>query len=287
MVQVSDGIPIGTISAPTNAFTMALSSKCERVRRYPNIDFYVPKWSRERPGCIAAIGASAMTRDAIIDRPSPNHGPRRSGPTDILLLHYTGMPTAAAALARMCDPAAEVSAHYMVDEDGTVCRLVDEGRRAWHAGDSFWAGETDINSRAIGIELVNPGHEFGYRPFPDAQMEALIALAGDIVARHAIPPARVLGHSDVAPARKQDPGELFDWPRLAAAGIGLWPAGPVVDAAASVDAVVRDLAAIGYRITDDRAAVAAFQRHFRPTRFDGRIDAETAGLAAAVAALIA
>jgi len=221
----------------------------------------------------------------MIERPSPNHGPRTPGPVDILLLHYTGMVDAGQALARMCDPAAEVSAHYMIDEDGTVCRLVDEDRRAWHAGDSYWAGETDINSRSVGIELVNPGHEFGYRPFPDAQMEALIALAGDILARYPIPPWRVLGHSDVAPARKQDPGELFDWPRLAAAGIGVWPAGPVADAAADAEAVARDLAAIGYRMADGAAVVAAFQRHFRPARFDGRIDAETAGLAAAVAAL--
>ena len=224
-------------------------------------------------------------RSDMIERPSPNHGPRTPGPVDILLLHYTGMVDAGQALARMCDPAAEVSAHYMIDEDGTVCRLVDEDRRAWHAGDSYWAGETDINSRSVGIELVNPGHEFGYRPFPDAQMEALIALAGDILARYPIPPWRVLGHSDVAPARKQDPGELFDWPRLAAAGIGVWPAGPVADAAADAEAVARDLAAIGYRMADGAAVVAAFQRHFRPARFDGRIDAETAGLAAAVAAL--
>ena len=224
----------------------------------------------------------------MIERPSPNHGPRAAGPVDILLLHYTGMVDAGQALARMCDAQAAVSAHYMIDEDGAVYRLVDEDRRAWHAGDSFWAGATDINSRAVGLELVNPGHEFGYRRFPDAQMDALIALAGDILARHPIPSWRVLGHSDVAPARKQDPGELFDWPRLAAAGIGLWPAGPVADAATDVDAeaVARDLAAIGYRMADGAAAVAAFQRHFRPARFDGRIDAETAGLATAVDALV-
>ncbi len=222
----------------------------------------------------------------MIERPSPNHGPRAAGPVDILLLHYTGMADAGQALARMCDPNAAVSAHYMIDEDGTVFRLVDEARRAWHAGDSYWAGETDINSRSVGIELVNPGHEFGYRPFPEAQMAALTVLALDILARHPIPPWRVLGHADVAPARKQDPGELFDWPRLAGAGIGVWPAGPIEDAAADAAAVARDLAAFGYRTADGRVAVAAFQRRFRPARFDGRIDAETAGLAAAVAGLV-
>ena len=186
----------------------------------------------------------------------------------------------------MCDGQAAVSAHYMIDEDGTAYRLVDEDRRAWHAGDSYWAGETDINSRSVGIELVNPGHEFGYRPFPEAQMAALTGLALDILARHPIPPWRVLGHADVAPARKQDPGELFDWSRLAGAGIGVWPAGPIEGTAADAAAVARDLAAIGYRIADGTAAVAAFQRRFRPARFDGRIDAETAGLAAAVAGLV-
>ncbi len=160
----------------------------------------------------------------IVEQPSPNHDARAEGkPLDMLLLHYTGMESAAAALDRMCDPAAKVSAHYMIDEDGTVYRLVDEDRRAWHAGVAHWAGEDDINSRAIGIELVNPGHEFGYRAFPEPQMAALEALCLDILSRHDIPPDRVLGHSDVAPDRRQDPGDLFDWKRLAAKGIGLWP----------------------------------------------------------------
>ena len=152
-------------------------------------------------------------------RPSPNHDERAAGkPVDILLLHYTGMRSAEGALKWLTDPASKVSSHYFVDEDGRAVALVDEDRRAWHAGKSFWAGETDINSRSIGIEIANPGHEFGYRPFPEAQIEAVIALCRDILARHPIPPERVLAHSDVAPARKQDPGEFFPWARLAAAG---------------------------------------------------------------------
>ena len=164
---------------------------------------------------------------AAIERPSPNHDARPAGkPIDILLLHYTGMRDAEAALRRLTDPAAKVSSHYLIDEDGATYRLVDEGRRAWHAGVSYWGGERDINGVSIGIELVNPGHEFGYRPFPQPQMEALVELGRAILARHPIPPARVLGHSDVAPTRKTDPGELFDWRALAEAGIGLWPTPP-------------------------------------------------------------
>ena len=146
------------------------------------------------------------------DRPSPNFGPRPPGAAiDMVILHYTGMRTAEEALERLCDPDAEVSAHYAIDEDGEILRLVDESRRAWHAGQSCWRGDTDINDRSIGIELVNPGHEFGYRAFPEPQMTALEELLGDIVRRRGIAPARILGHSDVAPARKRDPGELFDW----------------------------------------------------------------------------
>jgi len=151
-----------------------------------------------------------MNDRTVIDMPSPNFGPRRGGPVDMLILHYTGMNSAEDALARLCDPAAEVSAHYLIDQRGIIYRLVDEQCRAWHAGIACWAGETDINNRSIGIELVNPGHEFGYEPFPPRQMAALIALGQAIVERHPIPPWRVLGHSDVAPARKTDPGELFD-----------------------------------------------------------------------------
>ena len=237
-----------------------------------------------------------MPAIAVIERPSPNHGPRPAGTTiDMLVLHYTGMPSAGAALERLCDPASEVSAHYLVDEDGTVWRLVDEARRAWHAGRSFWAGARDVNSSSIGIELVNPGHEHGYRAFPEAQIAALEALAEGILARHAIPPARILGHSDVAPQRKQDPGELFPWQRLAAAGIGLWPdfaAAEPAGASLAVDAAQRALARIGYEVevtgTLDAAAtsvLAAFQRHWRPALCDGALDAETASRILRIAAL--
>ncbi|HET9629299.1 MAG TPA: N-acetylmuramoyl-L-alanine amidase, partial [Novosphingobium sp.] len=147
-------------------------------------------------------------------QPSPNHD-ERALPVSMLVLHYTGMPTGEEALARLCDPRAKVSAHYFIDEDGTVTQLVEEERRAWHAGRSYWRGVTDVNSASIGIELVNPGHEWGYREFTRAQMEALCPLAADIIKRHDIPRANVVGHSDIAPSRKQDPGELFDWPLLA------------------------------------------------------------------------
>jgi N-acetylmuramoyl-L-alanine amidase len=227
----------------------------------------------------------------IVERPSPNHGPRRDGAAiDMLVLHYTGMMSAAAALARLCDPGAEVSAHYLVDEFGLVYRLVPEDRRAWHAGVAFWAGERDVNGRSIGIELANPGHELGYRDFPAAQMTALVELARGIVTRHPIPPHRVLGHSDVAPRRKIDPGEKFDWRWLAGQGIGWWPEAPapiVKSAIADVAAMQRALAAFGYEVAltgieDEQTAtvVSAFQRHFRPARVDGVADAETAAVAA-------
>ena len=224
-----------------------------------------------------------------IESPSPNFDARPEGQAiDILLLHYTGMVSAAAALARLCDVAAKVSAHYCIDEDGTLYRLVPEAKRAWHAGAASWAGAEDINARSIGIELVNPGHEFGYRAFPDAQMAALIELAGGILARHRIPPSRVLGHSDVAPLRKEDPGELFDWPRLAAAGIGLWP-GECEPCEPPIAAETqRQLAAFGYGYLDDdlAAAITAFQRHFRPEKLTGDVDAETAGRLAALLGLL-
>lgn len=153
-------------------------------------------------------------------RPSPNYNERPAGTAiDMLVLHYTGMKSCAAALDRLCDETAEVSAHYLIDEDGTLYQLVDEARRAWHAGVAVWNGNTNINDRSIGIELVNPGHEFGYRKFPEAQMLTLITLCKEIIARHPISPADVVGHSDVAPDRKQDPGELFDWQRLVDEGI--------------------------------------------------------------------
>ena len=215
-----------------------------------------------------------------IDRPSPNHNDRPEGQAaDILLLHYTGMQSAEAALERMCDAEAEVSAHYCIDEDGTLYRLVAEERRAWHAGRALWAGAEDINGRSIGIELVNPGHEFGYRPFPEAQMARLKDLALEILGRHPIPPARVLGHSDVAPLRKEDPGELFDWQGLAAAGIGVWPDAPAPLTAFPGEAEVKAaLARFGYGYVEEDlgAVLRAFQRHFRPAAVTGDLDAETA-----------
>ena len=214
------------------------------------------------------------------DRPSPNFDSRPDGaPIDMLVLHYTGMKTAAAALDRLTDPEARVSAHYVIEEDGAVWRLVDEKARAWHAGISAWRGETDINGRSVGIELVNPGHEFGYRPFPDAQIDALIELAKRVLERHPIPPRNVVGHADVAPARKMDPGELFDWPRLAAAGIGLWPPDGQI---AGAGGHASELGGIGYDTADLPAAVTAFQRRFRPSSVDGEIDAETGRLIGAV-----
>ena len=213
----------------------------------------------------------------MLDRPSPNFGPRPPGATiDMLVIHYTGMESREAALSRLRDASAEVSAHYLIDEDGTISRLVAEEMRAWHAGVSRWRGAADINSRSIGIELVNPGHEFGYRPFPEAQMAALEALSAAILDRHAIPARHVLGHSDVAPGRKTDPGELFDWPRLARAGIGLWPHDTGdLEPGDGDDMLVRFGYDLGATAETRTAAIAAFQRHFRPSRIDGEIDRET------------
>jgi N-acetylmuramoyl-L-alanine amidase len=197
----------------------------------------------------------------------------------MVVLHYTGMRTAAEALERLCDPAAEVSAHYMIDEDGTVIRLVDEENRAWHAGRSSWREITDVNSASIGIELVNPGHEFGYRPFPKPQIEALLPLLADIVKRRDIPRANVLGHSDIAPARKEDPGELFPWDVLARYRLTL--AKPELSMRLVWDndsAFFLALERFGYDITDQAAAVRAFQRRWRPKRIDGVVDGEIGAL---------
>ena len=221
----------------------------------------------------------------VTDAPSPNHDDRPDGaPVDMLILHYTGMRSGAAAIDRLCDPAAKVSAHYVVEEDGQVFRLVPESRRAWHAGISHWRGVSGLNARSIGIEVVNPGHEHGYRPFAALQMAALCDLCRAILARHPIPAWNVVGHSDVAPDRKEDPGEFFDWEGLAAHGVGLWPR-----AAGRGDGdALRLLGAIGYR-TDLPLPVLlrAFQRHWRPGRVDGVADAETLARLHAVAALAA
>ena len=212
--------------------------------------------------------------DELVHRecPSPNCD-ERALPISMVVLHYTGMPTAAEAEARLLDPAAKVSAHYLIDEDGEVVRLVPEEKRAWHAGRSYWRGLNDVNSASIGIELVNPGHEWGYRAFPAAQMAALLPLLARIVKAHDIPRANVVGHSDVAPARKDDPGELFDWPLLARHRLAL-PVPEVVlgDPFDNEGAVLLALERFGYDVTDGRAAVRAFQRRWRPSLIDGAID---------------
>ena len=232
---------------------------------------------------------------AVIDRPSPNcdERPADAGPIDTLVLHYTGMVSAEAALARMTDTRAKVSAHWCVGEDGTLWCLVAEERRAWHAGVSEWRGRRSVNDRSIGIELVNPGHQHGYRPFPPAQMDAVVDLARAVVARHPIDSRNVVAHADIAPTRRQDPGELFDWARLACAGIGLWPeqgeepgqeCSPLRqgDSGAAVRRQQERLHAVGYALVADGnfgattvAVVRAFQRHYRPARVDGVIDAGT------------
>ncbi len=227
------------------------------------------------PSLVSPI--SPLPGRGVIEHPSPNFDPRPDGRRiSMLVLHYTGMKTMQSALSRLCDPAAKVSAHYLIDEDGTVRQLLGEEKRAWHAGLSFWRGNTDINARSIGIELVNPGHEFGYRCFPEDQIAALEALALDILNRRLIAPYNVVGHSDVAPSRKMDPGELFPWPRLAEKKIGLWPWNwQPVDA--NSRKIKSWLAAFGYDCSDLEAALAAFQRHFRPRLISGRPDAETVG----------
>lgn len=227
----------------------------------------------------------------MIERESPNFSKRPPGfDVDILLLHYTGMETGEAAIERLCDPESKVSSHYVIDEDGTTCCLVPEDAVAWHAGVSCWEGKIGMNQRSVGIELVNPGHEFGYRAFPEAQMAALNELALGVLGRHPIPKRQVLGHSDVSPMRKQDPGELFDWRALADNGIGLWPKDtdvePVEGTVMAVQSAMRN---IGYCIPvngeDDevyRTILSAFQRHFRPKSADGKADKETRKMLAAV-----
>ena len=211
----------------------------------------------------------------MIDTPSPNHDERRL-PVSMLVLHYTGMPDAAGAIERLSSADSKVSCHYLVAEDGQILRMVDEGRRAWHAGVSSWRGTTDVNSASIGIELVNPGHEFGYRPFAGPQMSALIPLVADIVRRHAIEPRNVVGHSDVAPTRKQDPGELFEWDRLARLKLAMRrPERPFADPHWTDPGFALALERYGYDVADPFAATVAFQRRFRPELFDGTIDGES------------
>lgn len=240
----------------------------------------IPPWLREVPNVVAERPALP-----VIDLPSPNHD-ERSGPVDMLILHYTGMKTAQAALDRLRDPVAAVSSHYVVDEDGTVFRLVAEDRRAWHAGVSYWRGHSALNGRSIGVEIVNPGHEWGYRDFPVLQLAAVCDLCLGLLARHAIPARNVVGHSDVAPDRKDDPGERFGWRALAQNGVGLWPVeavdlgtGGVVRDAATLRPVRAALGEIGYRVAPAGGAdpslatvVRAFQRHWRPEAVTGQVD---------------
>ena len=226
----------------------------------------------------------------VIPAPSPNFDTRKA-PPDMIVLHYTGMPTGQGALDRLRDPEAKVSAHYVVEEDGRVFSLVAEERRAWHAGVSAWQAESDINSRAIGIEICNPGHDFGYPNFPRKQMKAVIALCRDIVKRNKIRPEHVLAHSDIAPARKQDPGEKFPWAQLYKAGVGYFVRPVKItrgknfrrgNQGAEILETQRQLAEYGYGITPSgkfdavtETVIIAFQRHFRPRRVDGVLDVST------------
>lgn len=212
--------------------------------------------------------------NAIIDTPSPNFD-ERALPITMIVLHYTGMQDAASAIARLADAEAKVSAHYLIAEDGQVVRMVDEEKRAWHAGKSYWRGTTDVNSASIGIEIVNPGHEFGYRAFPVAQIDALIPLMQQITLKYRITRGNVVGHSDVAPARKEDPGELFPWERLARLRLALpSPTKNLMDPHWTDGGFLLALERFGYDVADAAAAVRAFQRRFRPNLIDGIIDGE-------------
>lgn len=231
----------------------------------------------------------------IADSPSPNFGPRAEGKKiKYIVLHYTGTRSAFDAVEILQDPARQVSAHYMVDEDGSILRLVPEEMRAWHAGKSSWEGETDINSCSIGIEIHNLGHDHGYRPFPEAQIRAVIALCRDIILRHGILPQHVIAHSDIAPERKKDPGELFPWAMLASSGVGLWPQVNDGDEAEAMD-IVSDhekikslLTYFGYDARADfKTLIAAFQRHFEPETFadEDKVGVVTIAAAARIVAL--
>jgi N-acetylmuramoyl-L-alanine amidase len=210
----------------------------------------------------------------IIEAPSPNFDERQL-PVTMLVLHYTGMKDGASAIQRLRSAESGVSSHYVVAEDGQILRLVREDKRAWHAGKSWWRGVTDINSASIGIEIVNPGHEFGYRPFPIPQIDALIPLVADIVRRHNIRPPYVVGHSDIAPVRKVDPGELFPWGRLAKLGLAMArPTRNLMDPHWTDGGFLLALERFGYDVHDPRKAVIAFQRRYRPELLDGVIDGE-------------
>jgi N-acetylmuramoyl-L-alanine amidase len=208
------------------------------------------------------------------DCPSPNCDDR-TAPVSMLVLHYTGMQDADTAVARLCDPDAKVSCHYLVHEDGRILRMVPEEKRAWHAGQSYWRGTSGINDVSIGIEIVNPGHEFGYRAFPEEQIDALIPLVADIKERHAITRGNIVGHSDIAPRRKQDPGELFPWHRLARLRLALpRPTKNLMDPNWTKGGFLLALERFGYDVSDPLAAIVAFQRRYRPELMDGEVDGE-------------
>ncbi len=210
----------------------------------------------------------------IIDSPSPNFD-ERDKPISILVLHYTGMKDAASAIAWLRNPESKVSCHYLVAEDGQILRMVPEEKRAWHAGRSYWRGNQNLNGSSIGIEIVNPGHEFGYQPYPDQQIDALIPLVADIMKRHGITRGNVVGHSDIAPTRKQDPGELFPWGRLAKLRLALpRPTKNLMDPNWTDGGFLLALERFGYDVSDKLAAIVAFQRRFRPELIDGEIDGE-------------
>jgi N-acetylmuramoyl-L-alanine amidase len=233
---------------------------------------------------------------------SPNFDDRKDALIDTLVLHYTDMTSAHDALVHLCNPESKVSSHYLVDESGEIYQLVDEAKRAWHAGESYWRGHSNINSRSIGIEIANPGHSHGYRAFPELQMQSVIELCHGIIARHGIPARNIVGHSDVAFLRKTDPGELFDWPRLARAAIGVFPFGaqPMLgsslmrgDNGKKVIRLQTALSNWGYGLKLDgdygpktEQCVIAFQRHYRPGNLDGAWDDECAGILAALHGMV-
>ncbi|MTI08458.1 N-acetylmuramoyl-L-alanine amidase [Curvivirga aplysinae] len=222
----------------------------------------------------------------IIQHPSPNYGDRRDGKKiSLLILHYTDMLSSQAALDRMCDPSSEVSAHYLIDEDGQIHQMVDEKKRAWHAGISFWHGETDVNSISIGIELANPGHSNGpLQSFPEKQIKSLIELTKDICIRHDIPIANVIGHSDIAPGRKVDPGPLFPWKALSKEKLAIWQNDDLSTFHMANDekVIAGALAKLGYDVSDIKQAISAFQLRFRPNKYDGEFDQETGQILAAL-----
>ncbi len=221
----------------------------------------------------------------IIHRPSPNFD-ERDAEASLLILHYTGMKTGAEAIARLCDAEAKVSSHYVIEENGDVYQLVDESKRAWHAGVSFWRGLRNLNAHSIGIEIVNPGHEFGYREFTEAQYKSIIELCAGIKSRHGIHNINIIGHSDIAPDRKDDPGELFDWKLLAKYDLGLWaeykkpllkflakkPVNPVTGEALT-------LIDLGYEFHNEKSIIA-FQRHWRTDDISGIWDEACANILA-------